>query len=56
MLEKLTGNANAQNLRAMLLLEANFNALHEIIFNDRPILNLEVTGAMLIEVIGWRRS
>ena len=40
-LEKSLGNANMQKLRAILLLEADFNVLHKIIFNRRMILVLE---------------
>ena len=56
MLETLTDNVNIQKLRATLLLEADFNALHKIIFNNKLIPNLEVMEDMLIEVIGGRRS
>ena len=55
-LEKQTGNVNVQKLWAILLLEADFNTLHELIFNNRLILTLEVTNAMLMEVIGGRSS
>ena len=56
MLEKLACNANAQNLRAILLLEANFNAFHKIIFDNRLILSVEATNTTPIEVIRGRRS
>ena len=56
MLEKLIGSINAQKLRAILLLGADFSAMHKIIFNNRLMLNIEVTNAILIEVIGGRRS
>ena len=55
MLEKLTGNVNVQKLREILRLEADFNALHKIIFNNRSILSLEATEAMPTEVTGGRR-
>ena len=40
MLEKSLGNTNAQKHRVILLLEVDFNAFHEIIFNSRimPVL------------------
>ena len=56
MLEKLIGSINAQKLRAILLLGADFSAMHKIIFNNRLMLNIEVTNAILIEVIGDKRS
>ena len=56
MLEKVAGNVNVQKLRAILLLEADFNALHKIIFNNRLIPNLEVANAIPMEVIGGRRA
>jgi len=51
-LEKLVGNVHVQKLRVILLLEADFNAIHKIIFNNRLILNIEVVNAILMEVIG----
>ena len=47
---------HVQKLRAILLLEADFNALHKIIFNNRLIPNLEANNAIPMEVIGGRRS
>ena len=38
------------------MLEADFNAMHKIIFNNRLILNIEAANAILIEVIGGQRS
>ena len=55
-LDKLAGNENTQKLRTMLLLEANFNVMHEIIFNNRLILSIKAINATPIEVIGGRRS
>ena len=55
-LEKLISNVGIQKLRATLLLEADFNTLHKIMFNNRLIPTLEVGKAMLIEVKGRRRS
>ena len=45
-----------QKLRAILLLEVDFNTMHKIIFNNRLIPNLEAVNAILIEVIGGRQS
>ena len=55
-LEKLVGDLNAQKLQAILLLEADFNAMYKIILNNRLIPSLEATEAIPIEVIGRRRS
>ena len=55
MLEKLASSVNDQKLRAILLLEVDFNAMYEIIFNSRLILNIEIKAAIPIEVIGGRR-
>ena len=56
MLEKVPGNINVQKLRAILLLEADFNAMHKIIFNNRLIPRIEADNAIPLEVIGGRRS
>ena len=56
MLEKSAGDANVQKLRAILLLEADFNAMHKIIFNNRLIPNIEAVNAILMEIIRGRRS
>ena len=56
MLEKSAGNFNAQKLRAILLLEADFNAMHKIIFNNRLAPNIEAANAIPMEIIGGRRS
>ena len=55
-LEKVAGNVNVQKLRAILLLEADFNALHKIIFNNRLIPNLDINNAIPMEAIGSRRA
>ena len=39
-------------LRAMLLLEVNFNALNKIIFNTRILLSLEHNKLIPDEIIG----
>ena len=53
-LEKIAGNMHAQKLRAILLLEADFNAIYKIIFSTRLIPNIESENTILIEVIGGR--
>ena len=56
MLEKVVGNINVQKLRAILLFEADFNMMHEIIFNNRLIPKIEADNVIPMEVIGGRRS
>lgn len=56
MLEKVDGNINVQKLRAILLLEADFNAMHKIIFNNRLMPRIEADNAIPMEIIGGRRS
>ena len=56
MLEKSEGNADAQQIEAILLLEVDFNAAHKIIFNDRLMPNLEGMNAILSKVIEGRQS
>ena len=56
MLEKAPGNFLVGNLHAVLLLEADFNALHKINFNGRLIPSLEISSATTQEIIGGRRS
>ena len=56
MLEKVAGNINVQKLRAILLLEADFNAMHKIIFNNQLMPRIEADNVIPIEVIGGRRS
>lgn len=43
-------------LRAILLLEDDFNILHKIIFKSRILLDLESKNLIPAEVIGGRRS
>ena len=54
--KKVTGNANVQKLRVILLLEVDFNAIYKIIFNGRLILSIEREAVISIEVIGDRRT
>ena len=56
MLEKEKGNINVEKLRAILLLEADFNRLNKIIYNSRVILELERREEILFEVVGGRRE
>lgn len=56
MLEKVAGNINVQKLRAILLLEADFNALCKIVFNNRLVPKLEKVDAIPVEIIGGRRA
>ena len=56
MLEKVAGNVQVQKLQAILLLEADFNAMHKIMFNNRLMPNIEAMNAILMEVIEGRWS
>lgn len=56
MLGKVIGIRDVKKLRAILLLEADFNALHETIFNSRLIPSLEHSKEIPIEIIGRRRT
>ena len=56
MLENAKGIADAKKLRAIILLEVDFNTAHKIIFSNRLIPNLEVINTIPREVIGGRRS
>ena len=55
-LEKFLGKILVEKLRAMLLLEADFNALHKIIFNGRILPTLERNNVIPSEIIGERKS
>ena len=55
-LEKLAENVNMAKLRAILLLEADFNALNKIVFNGRAILSVKASKTIPYEVIGGRRG
>ena len=56
MLEKSPGNFRVEKLRAVLLLEADFNGLHKINFNGRLMPRLEATSSIPQKIIGGRRS
>ena len=55
-LEKSAGNVNMVQLRAILLLEADFNALNKIVFNRRAILSIEASKTIPYKVIRGRRG
>ena len=55
-LEKVAGNINVAKLRAILLLEADFNTLNKIVFNRRTIPRIEIAKTIPYEVIGRRRG
>ena len=56
MLEKFLGKILVEKLRATLLLEAYFNALHKINFNSRMLLVLESKNLIPSEIKGGRKS
>ena len=56
MLEKSSGNVNISKLRAILLLEADFNGINKILFNSYILPQLESNKAIPYKVIGGRRS
>ena len=55
-LEKATDNVNVHKLRDIPLLEADFNAMHKIIFSNRLIPELEAADDIPPEAVGGRRS
>ena len=54
MLAKAPRKINVKKLRDLLLLEADFNALHKITFNKRVLLQLKVDCLMPQDIIGGR--
>ena len=56
MLKKSKSNILVSKLRAILLLEANFNRLNKIIYNRRVLPKLELNRTIPYEVIGRRRD
>ena len=56
MLEKSKGNIQVEKLRALLLLEADLNAFHKIIFNGRVLSSIKERKEIPIEIIGNRRK
>ena len=55
MLEKALENMDVKKLRVILLLEADFNTVHKIIFNKRMIPRLKEANTILNKIIGSRR-
>ena len=56
MLEKSKGYINVRKLKAILLLEADFNTLNKIVFNTKLMPSLERTNSIPYEIIGERRG
>ena len=56
MLEKIKGHINVAKIRAILLLEADFNGMNKITHKPRMFLRLEACGVIPYEVIGGRRG
>ena len=54
MLEKKLNDISVSKLRAILLLEADFNAANKIIFNSRMILMIETRNDILYKIVGGR--
>ena len=50
MLEKKLGIIKVLKLRAIMLLEVDFNAVNKITFNTRLMLNLEKNQFILMEI------
>ena len=56
MLEKSVRNIQVSKLRAILILEADFNTLNKIVFNCRTLLALESKNTIPYEIIRGRRG
>ena len=56
MLKKSKENIEVAKLRAILLLEVDFNGLNKIIYNHRVLPKLEDNRVIPYEVIGKRRE
>ena len=56
MLEKSEGNVYITKLRALLLLEADFNTLNKIVFNSRTLPTIEASRTIPYKIIGDRRG
>ena len=56
MLEKKPGVVRVDKLRAILLLEADFNGINKIIFNTKLIPSIEHSQSIPREIIGGRRA
>jgi len=55
-LEKEVENVDVAKLRAILLLEKDFDRLNKIIFNNRILPKLEQDKVIPAEIIGERRG
>ena len=55
-LAKSTGNVYVLKLRAILLLEADFNTLNKIVFNGRALPSIEASNTISFEVIRGRKG
>ena len=56
MLEKKANNISVSKLRAILLLEVDFNAANKILFNMRMIPQIEVNNKIPREIVRGKRS
>ena len=56
MLEKKANDVSVSKLRAILLLEADFNVANKIIFNTRVIPQIESQNEILREIVGDHQS
>ena len=56
MLEKKPNKVSVSKLRAILLLEANFNAANKIIFNTQIIPTIERRLEIPREIVGGRKA
>ena len=54
--EKSVENMQVSKLRAILLLEVDFNILNKIIFNNCTLPSLEVSESISYEIIRGRRG
>ena len=55
MLDKSPRKMNVSKLRSILLLKADFNALHKIMHNQRILLALEKNNHIPMEIVGARK-
>ena len=55
-MEKKANNISVTKLRAILLLEANFNVANKIIFNTQLIPQIEQRDEISKEIVEGRRS
>ena len=56
MLEKAPWKIDERKLRAMLLLEADYNVMHKIIFNGKLMTTLERKNHIPFEIIDVGRN